>query len=272
MSPSGVGRTEVVQLDAVEVLEQPEALGEGGRGQPGGAAGEQVHATHVGAGVLVRDDLDHVRELAVAAGVIEIGVRVDDGGDRQVRDLVDRIEDRLPPPRQLGADQDDPAVDLVDQRERVRAAVSQVVERVADVESVDADEPLFLFLAAPGSGGERQQENGAQHDRPRPPLHGIPPRMPVRSESASTTDWNIIPPAGRFDPLHPTRIQCGGASRRWRRRTLVSSRPGRRARGGAGHSPCPAGRTRGSRAVRASQPVGGLHHRSRVVSTGSDAL
>ena len=57
-------------------------------------------------GVDVGDDVDFGGELDVAADVITVRVRVDDRHDALVGDLLDRVEQRLPPARVLGVDHD----------------------------------------------------------------------------------------------------------------------------------------------------------------------
>ena len=86
----------------------PAVLLEDVRGRSGRRrdAGRGTHRFHVLGGVLVGHDLDGRGELDVAADVVAMRVRVDDHRHRLVGDALDLLEQRLPPARVLGVDDD----------------------------------------------------------------------------------------------------------------------------------------------------------------------
>ncbi len=94
--------------------------GGGAPGLPSPVTG--LHRLHVRRGVLLHDDVDRRRELDVAAHVIAVRVRVDDGRDRLRAQLLDLRQNRRAPSRVLRVDDGD-AVRL-DEDGRVAAAAS----------------------------------------------------------------------------------------------------------------------------------------------------
>ena len=161
----GVGGAEVVQLDAVKILEQREPVGERLRGQRGGV---RTHPGQVRPGVFMRHDLNRGLELRVAAGMIRMRVRIDDRRHRQIGHPVEGVPHRLAPAPAFRVDQHDAAVDLVDQRQRVGTAAREVVERVHHVERVDPDGLRLLLLGA-RSGGRQRHERKSHEPHVQPP-------------------------------------------------------------------------------------------------------
>jgi hypothetical protein len=85
---------EVIQIHAVDAVEQGQLVAdrfgwEKFRARPG----EGAHLQHRRPGVLVRHDLGDGWELEVALGVVGVGVRIDDHGDRLVGHRLNRVED-----------------------------------------------------------------------------------------------------------------------------------------------------------------------------------
>ena len=178
MSPS-----EVVEIDPVVARADRHALREGLRRQPAahrvgedvgrrlGAAAVGAHHLHVRRRDLVGDDVDVGGERDVAAHVVVVAVRVDEGGHRVAGELADRVEDRLAPARVLGVDDDDPAAGDEDGRVAAAPLPAQDVEVV--LELLDLDDHRVLRV-----DDRERQCTDAEHDgQDDAAFHVIPPRV-----------------------------------------------------------------------------------------------
>ena len=103
----GVRRSEVIEVDRFVAAEQRHPVRVGAVRQAVLVRGllEHRHLLHVGAGVLVRDDLHARGEELVAAVVIPVRVGIDDVGDGAIGDRLDLVEDGLAVVGELGVDE-----------------------------------------------------------------------------------------------------------------------------------------------------------------------
>ena len=114
------------------------------------------HHLHVRLRYLVGDDVDVGGERDVAAHVVVVTVRVDEGRHRIAGELGDRVEDRRPPAGVLRVDDDNPVTG--DEDGRVPAAPLSPQDVQVVLELLDLDDHLLC-----GDDSERQ-DAGADHD------------------------------------------------------------------------------------------------------------
>ena len=175
-----VARAEVVQVDLV--LPGPErrrvrerAL----RQELRLVAGELIHPNHVGLRVLVNDRVDRRAEELIAAHMVAVRVRVDDGRDRLVGHGADLLEQPLTPSGQLRVDDDhtrlgheDRRVATRERRPIVRARRADDVEVVLDLLNVEDVGPLeFGRTRCP----DRQASGQHQHTQYKQSPHVVSP-------------------------------------------------------------------------------------------------
>ena len=106
---AGVRGTVVVEIDRVLALENSHLVLERAVGKAVlvGFLLEDGHLLHQSTSVFLDDDLHRRRKELVAAGVVAVGVGVDDVGDRLVGDGLHLIEDRLAVVGEFGVNQHD---------------------------------------------------------------------------------------------------------------------------------------------------------------------
>ena len=140
----GVTAPEVVEIDLIGTAEQRQRVGH----RPRRAHGRR----RVGVG----DDLHHPREILVAARVIRVRVRVDDGRHRPIGRGLDGLTNRHTPARLLRVNHHDAVV--AHQGQRVAAAADEDVQDVAGTERPQPDGPVLLRS---GWGSKDQDEDGS---------------------------------------------------------------------------------------------------------------
>ena len=115
---------------------------------------------HVVPRVLLGDELDRRRELGVAARMVPVRVRVDDGRHRLVGHRVELAKNLLSPTGVLGIDEDDSAVG--DERSGVTAAggFEDVVQVVFDLLDPGDLRPLLSSTSLEPGHGDRQRAAG----------------------------------------------------------------------------------------------------------------